>query len=271
MPTWAVFLIVILSAAAAGTIQTVCGFGAGVLLLLVLSQFFDMLTAPAVNLLVCVFLCLALAWKLRREIQFRLILIPLIPYLISSALINLVVDRIDLKVLGILFGAFQLLLCLYYLLIAKRIKGRSTTTAGLVCGFFSGITASLFGVGGPLLAVFLLGASRSKESYTANMQFVFLITNAIIFVNKLMKGLHPPAPPHHRRGRRGRAPGPVVRYAADEPAGRGPDEDHRLRVHRHLRLRDHPAIHFINEYANSAPGDGAPKNKHFSSKFHLVS
>ena len=148
-----------------------------------------MLTAPAVNLLVCVFLCLALAWKLRREIQFRLILIPLIPYLISSALINLVVDRIDLKVLGILFGAFQLLLCLYYLLIAKRIKGRSTTTAGLVCGFFSGITASLFGVGGPLLAVFLLGASRSKESYTANMQFVFLITNAIIFVNKLIKGL----------------------------------------------------------------------------------
>ena len=99
------------------------------------------------------------------------------------------VDRIDLKVLGILFGAFQLLLCLYYLLIAKRIKGRSTTTAGLVCGFFSGITASLFGVGGPLLAVFLLGASRSKESYTANMQFVFLITNAIIFVNKLIKGL----------------------------------------------------------------------------------
>ena len=189
MPTWAVFLLVILSAAAAGTIQTVCGFGAGVLLLLVLSQFFDMLTAPAVNLLVCVFLCLALAWKLRREIQFRLILIPLIPYLISSALINLVVDRIDLKVLGILFGAFQLLLCLYYLLIAKRIKGRSTTTAGLVCGFFSGITASLFGVGGPLLAVFLLGASRSKESYTANMQFVFLITNAIIFVNKLIKGL----------------------------------------------------------------------------------
>ena len=49
MPTWAVFLIVILSAAAAGTIQTVCGFGAGVLLLLVLSQFFDMLTAPAVR------------------------------------------------------------------------------------------------------------------------------------------------------------------------------------------------------------------------------
>ena len=189
MPTWAVLLIILCAAAAAGAIQTVCGFGAGVLLMLVLSQFFDMLTAPAVNLLVCVFLCLALAWKLRREIQFKLILIPLIPYLISSALVNLVVKRIDLQVLGILFGVFQMLLCLYYLLIAKRLKTKPTPSAGVICGFLSGITASFFGVGGPFLAVYLIGASRSKESYTANMQFIFLITNVIIFVNKAMKGL----------------------------------------------------------------------------------
>ena len=182
MPTWAVLLIILCAAAAAGAIQTVCGFGAGVLLMLVLSQFFDMLTAPAVNLLVCVFLCLALAWKLRREIQFKLILIPLIPYL-------LVVKRIDLQVLGILFGVFQMLLCLYYLLIAKRLKTKPTPSAGVICGFLSGITASFFGVGGPFLAVYLIGASRSKESYTANMQFIFLITNVIIFVNKAMKGL----------------------------------------------------------------------------------
>ena len=72
---------------------------------------------------------------------------------------------------------------------AKRLKTKPTPSAGVICGFLSGITASFFGVGGPFLAVYLIGASRSKESYTANMQFIFLITNVIIFVNKAMKGL----------------------------------------------------------------------------------
>ncbi len=192
MPAWAVFLIVILAAGVAGAIQTVSGFGAGVLLLLVLSQFFDMLTAPAVNLLVCTFLCSTLAWKLRKSIRLRLILIPLIPYLISSALVNLVVDRIDLRLLGILFGVFQILLCLYHLLWARRVRGGSSPAVGAVCGFLSGITAGFFGVGGPFLAVYLIAASPSKESYTANMQIVFCITNAVIFAGKLMKGLFTP-------------------------------------------------------------------------------
>ncbi len=188
MPTWAIYLIVALGACGAGAIQTACGFGAGVVLLLVLSRFLDMLSAPAVNLLICVFLTLSLSWRYRKQIQFGTILIPLIPYLVSSTLINLVVDRMDLGLLGVLFGVFQLALCAYYLLVARRLGTRTSTVAGILCGFFSGITASLFGVGGPLLAVFLLGACPTKESYTGSMQFVLFLTNLIIFSGKLLSG-----------------------------------------------------------------------------------
>lgn len=188
MPAWAMYLIILLSAAMAGAIQTVTGFGAAVLLLLVLSQFFDMLTAPAVNMLVCIFLTMVLSWRYRKHIQFKLILIPLIPYLISSTLTTLVIDKIELRVLGILLGVFFLLLGVYHLLLAKRIKSSATPGEGVVCGFVSGILASMFGVGGPLLAVYLLGASDSKESFTGNLQFIFLISNCVIFFNKLLKG-----------------------------------------------------------------------------------
>ena len=90
-----------------------------------------------------------------------------------------------------MFGVFQVALCAYYFLIAKRLQSRASVATGVVCGFFSGVTASLFGVGGPLLAVFLLAASADKESYTGNMQFVFLITNSVIFFNKMANGLFP--------------------------------------------------------------------------------
>lgn len=188
MQTWLIYLIILFSAAAAGAVQTVTGFGAAVLLLLVLAQFFDLLTAPAVNMLVCIFLTAVLSWKYRKHIEYRLILIPLIPYIISSTIANLVVDKIKLRILGILLGIFFLFLGLYYLFLAKRVKGGSSTGEGIVCGLISGILASLFGVGGPLLAVYLLNASRSKESFTGNLQFIFLISNCIIFFTKLMKG-----------------------------------------------------------------------------------
>lgn len=188
MPTEFVYGIILIAAVAAGAIQTVTGFGAVVLLLLVLSQFFDLLTASAVNMLVCLFLTAALSWRYRKHIQFRLVLIPLIPYLVSSAIVNLFVDKIDLRILGILFGVFLLALGIYYLFLARHVKSRATLTEGLICGFVSGIMASLFGVGGPLLAVYLIGASESKESFAGNLQFVFLISNFLIFFTKFMKG-----------------------------------------------------------------------------------
>ena len=188
MPTEVIYGIILLTAIAAGALQTVTGFGAAVILLLVLSQFFDMLTGPATTTLVCLFLTMVLSWRYRKHIEFRLILTPLIPYLLTSTLISLFLDKIDLRILGVLFGVFLVLLSLYHLFLANRVKGRYTEAAGVVFGLVSGVMAGLFGIGGPLLAVYILGVSHSKESFTGNLQFVFFISNCVIFFTKLMKG-----------------------------------------------------------------------------------
>ena len=58
--TW---LIVALTAAAAGAVQTVTGFGAAVVLMLVLPHLFGVVTASALSMSICIALTASLAWN----------------------------------------------------------------------------------------------------------------------------------------------------------------------------------------------------------------
>ena len=67
--TW---LIVALTAAAAGTVQTVTGFGAAVVLMLVLPHLFGVVTASALSMSICIALTASLAWNSAAKRTFGL-------------------------------------------------------------------------------------------------------------------------------------------------------------------------------------------------------
>ena len=62
----AVFLI----AAMGGVVQAVTGFGAGVVMMLVLPNFFDLLTAPALSSAIALALNTSLAFRFRKYIRW---------------------------------------------------------------------------------------------------------------------------------------------------------------------------------------------------------
>ena len=189
MQSWWMLLLFALAGAAGGVIQTMCGFGAGVVLTLVYSNesLFNTDVGPAVSIAVSFVLTVYLALKLRKNLEWKKIILPLVPFLIISLLIQ---PGANLKLLGILFGVFQILLGIYFLWIAPSVKPNRNPVIGVICGGLSGVTGTLFGVAGPFLSVYMVAVSADMLSFTANMQFIFVISNLVILLGKIRQGLY---------------------------------------------------------------------------------
>lgn len=184
--TW---LWVILSAALAGVVQSVTGFGAAVVMMLVLPHFFSIPAASSIASAVCLGLNLVLLVKFRRHLDWRLWLLPTIPYLIASTAAIHVVGELDLRLLSAAFGGFLVVLAGYFLLFSRRASLKPSWQAALLCGGASGVTSGLFGIGGPLLSLYFLPASGSKERYAANLQCSFFVTNLLNMFTRLSTGI----------------------------------------------------------------------------------
>lgn len=187
-----IWLVVAATSLVAGIIQSVTGFGSVVFLMMILPFYFNMIDATALAIVINQLFCMVLCWKYRRHIQWRLTLPPTIAFSLASLLMLGIVDTLDLHVLVIVFAVFLMVLALYFLLAARRVQLTPKPVAGVVCGFFCGISAGLFAIGGPPMALYFVTAARDHASYLACMQLLFSITGAVSLFGRVYNGLlHP--------------------------------------------------------------------------------
>lgn len=184
------YLVLPLIAALGGMIHTITGFGAGIVMMLFLPYFLGMAAAPALSSSINLFLSLTLAFKFRKTLSLKLFLLPLIPYLLGSTGSILALSSFDMKAVAIAFGLFLILLAAYFMFIAKRMTLNPTWQTAVLCGGFSGVTAGLFGIGGPLMALYFLAITDSKESYTGNLQCMFTFTCLCNTITRISKGIY---------------------------------------------------------------------------------
>ena len=183
-----VWFAVFLSAALAGLVQSVTGFGGAVMMMLVLPSFFSIPVASSIASAVCLGLNLVLLLKFRSHLDWKLWLLPTVPYLITSTLAIHMVGQLDLRLLGAAFGGFLVLLSAYFLVFARHLSVAPGLKTALLCGGAAGITSGLFGIGGPLLTLYFLPASGSKERYTANLQCAFFLPNLLNLFSRIQCG-----------------------------------------------------------------------------------
>ena len=95
-----------------------------------------------------------------------------------------------LKALPVLvFAVFLILLALYFLVVAKRVRLAPKPAAGVICGALCGVSAGLFAIGGPPMALYYVAAAEDHVSYLACMQFLFTVTGITGIVGRLYSGL----------------------------------------------------------------------------------
>ncbi len=184
------FAVITLASVFAGIIQSVTGFGSAVFLMLIVPFFFDMVAASAISSSIAMGLGITLAWKFRTHIQWNIVALPAVIYMVCSVAIIRQIRGIDLDVLSLSFGVFLILLALYFLIFAKRMSFQANWKTACVCSAISGLTSGLFGIGGPLMAVYFVSASRDKESYIANIQCLFAVTNIVNFITRITNGIY---------------------------------------------------------------------------------
>lgn len=185
-----VWVVVAAISTVAGLVQTVTGFGAVVLMMLVLPYFFSIVDASTLSLTISLVLCIVLCWQYRRHIPFRTVIPPTIFYTIINYLVLRVVDRVDTGRLEVVFALFLIALSIYYLLAAKKVQVAPSPAVGIACGTFSGTTAAFFAIGGPPMALYFLAATPNHYSYVASMQFMFVITTITGILGRIANGLY---------------------------------------------------------------------------------
>ena len=208
-----IWLVVILTAAAAGVVQTVTGFGSVVTMMLVFPLLFDtnMIDAPALAIVINQPFCMALFWRCRKHLRLSLALVPTVLYCAASLVTMRFVEVLPTQSLLVALGVLLMALSLYFLLVARRVKLSPRPVTGAVCGGLAGASAGVFAIGGPPMALYFVNACGSPEEYQACMQFLFTVSGAVSLIGRAAGGiLRPELLPYGAAGAAGILAGMAV-------------------------------------------------------------
>lgn len=172
-----------------GAVQGITGFGGSILMMIFLPVLYGIAAAPVVSDLAITGALALMTWHCRRGIQIKSVLPPAAAYFVLAGLsVSYLRSVRNLSALQAAFGLLLLVLALYLAFIASNFRIRPSVAAALICGGLSGITGGLFGIGGPLLALYFLALSDSQEQYLANNCLCMLLTVAGNDVLRVLSG-----------------------------------------------------------------------------------
>ena len=176
-----------------GLVQGTTGFGSGIFVMLFFPLFLPLLKSSALASLICLCPCIMLAWRYRKHIRPKLVVMPAIFYLIFSALAIRFAANTDLSQLKAFFGLFLILISLYFIFFAGKLHIKPNLLTAFICGSVSGVASGLFGIGGPPMVIYILAITGDdKEAYLANTQFFFSMTGFYTAFLRVINGILTP-------------------------------------------------------------------------------
>lgn len=164
-------------ALAGAFLQTNIGFGFPVLAMVFLPALVPFSTAVALCQTIAMASTLFLTIKYFKYIEWR----TMLPLLLVSLTLGIIVTITSLsfpqRTLQIILGSALVIISIFTVRYSEHISIRPTTASGAAVGFLAGVGNGFFGIAGPQVAIYLLGAQLEKKAYLATIQCYFLISN----------------------------------------------------------------------------------------------
>ncbi len=114
--------------------------------------------------------------RLRRAINWRILLLYGIPSIVTAYAGAMLLERISIGIITVAFAAFIILFALYSL--ANRNWTLPARSGLLVAGGgITGFTAGVIGVGGAIRGMFLISTGIKKEAYIATSAAIAFVTD----------------------------------------------------------------------------------------------
>ena len=183
-------MVVAVSSLIGGICHSVAGFGAGMIMLIFLPHFMDMLKAPALSTTAVMILLAYMAWEYRKDYDLQGLVPALAAYIPVNVVLLNAVKGMDLSLLSVMFGFFMILLAAYYAFGTGKIRVSGGTASMVACSVLSAAFSALFGIGGPTMALYFLSTTKSREAYLGKTQFFFLITGTVSLIVRILKGIY---------------------------------------------------------------------------------
>ena len=172
-----------------GVLQSVVGFGSGIVLMLFFPYIMGMLEAVTMSGIIGTAATIALSWKFRKYINYKLSFAFSLAYISTSTLVIYNISKFNLSSLTAAFGIFLIALSLFYLLNPNMPKPSASLVHAIIFGAIGGIAMGLFGIGGPFLALFFAPISKTRNDYMGNMQFCATTTAIVATTERIIEGM----------------------------------------------------------------------------------
>ncbi|WHH58575.1 sulfite exporter TauE/SafE family protein [Petroclostridium sp. X23] len=172
-----VFLIFLLGS----VIQGIAGFGLAIFAMPLLPFIMPLKTAAVLVVFASFFIAVQVALQLRKHINIKLLVFPVIALLIGRIVGVHVLMSYKESILKVLLGYTLILLSIYFAFYKNKISIKGSNRNGAIAGLISGVTGGIFNIGGPPLSIYYLVATEEKMEYNANLQ-VTLVFSAVFSI-----------------------------------------------------------------------------------------
>lgn len=173
----------------AGMVQAVTGFGSGIVNMLFFAKLMPLNIAPSVSEAISIPLSFAIFYTYRKYVKTDKVILPAILYSLGSSYAINMVKGMDLNNLKIFFGLFLMFIGVFNLFLAERIKIKGTFMSTAFCSLVSGVMGGMFGIGGPIMVIYYLAITETKEEYLGTINCLFTITSIYRVFFRIINGL----------------------------------------------------------------------------------
>ena len=177
---------------ASSYVQSVTGFGFGILSMIFLPSLLPYTGANALSSTLSTFTSLFTLIIMRRHVNLKNLLFPSIGCLVSTFFAVAFIKQQSNKTLILMLGILLVLLSVYFFFFSDKIKIKPTPLAGFIAGALSGIGNGMFAIGGPPAVIYFLQSEESSEKYMATISAFFVISGAVSVGSKVVLGFMTP-------------------------------------------------------------------------------
>lgn len=182
-------LVVSLITLIAGFVQGITGFGSSIIVMMVLPTYYTVLQAAGISNAVNIFLNGMMAFRYRKYISIKKVLSPSLLFLLSTTLITYVAMDINEELIKKIFGVFLVILAIYFIFFSKNNKKELSPLVSYLCIIAAGICNGMFGIGGPLMVIYLLSQIDDMKEYLGTMQAFFFLINIVVTSFRFANGI----------------------------------------------------------------------------------
>ena len=182
-------IFVAVSALAAGFLQGTTGFGAVMIMMMVLPFFYSMGESVGISTSTTIAGNLMMSLQYRKSFRIRKVILPSAINIAVNIITTLWSKSIEQASLKKAFGVFLIILSVYYLFLGKGKRWNLSLPVSLLMIVISAVCNSLFGIGGPLMAIYFMNTTESREEYLGTIQCFFLFISTGNLILRLCLGV----------------------------------------------------------------------------------